>query len=278
MRPMKSAVVRSPRSCIAVTALVAAVAAILLQTLGRAAEPTVVAIDATGTSFRATLSDGSVKQGKELAGAVLVFTVDGRPLRIRIAAITPDPADKTGTLLLHDFRIEGSDEPLCSPDPDGKRLGFPLAGRSTADGQFVTASPGIFELICTSGAQGKCVRFGYRPWEEQGGRAMLDHYNACVRMVRADYCGDGHSWTREGTPIDLWDALGIQRSDASGNAAYSFEAGWTPDGAVCVAHTRVPGDITLDRLKTSCPRLAQMQACDPETARTAGALLFNRSR
>src|SRR6202162_534078 len=38
---------------------------------------------------------------------------------------------------------------------------------------------------------GKCVRYGYHPWEQApDGRPMRDYYDACVRMVRADYCGD----------------------------------------------------------------------------------------
>src|SRR5687767_14249559 len=80
-----------------------------------AAEPIVVGIEAIGTAFRATLSDGSVRQGSDLAGAVLVFDIAGQRLRIRIAAITPDPIDRTGSVLLHDFRIAETDAPLCSP-------------------------------------------------------------------------------------------------------------------------------------------------------------------
>ena len=258
---------------------VALVVAVATMVSALAAEPTVVRIEAIGTAFRATLSDGSVRQGGDLAGAVLVFDIAGQRLRIRIAAITPDPIDRTGSVLLHDFRIAETDAPLCSPDPDGRQFGFPLAGRSAADGRFVEAEPGTFELICTSGAQGKCVRFGYRPWEKtRDGRPMRDHYNACVRMLRADYCGDGRSWTRDGTIIDMWDHHDIQKSDTVNNPAFSFEAGWSPEGAVCAARTRIPENITLDRLKAYCPRLAVMPACDEASARAAGALLFNRSR
>src|SRR6266568_5667635 len=139
----------------------------------RAAEPTVVGIEAVGTAFRAKLSDGSVKQGAELAGAVLVFKINDELTRIRIASIWPDPADKSGSVLLHDFRIEATDKPLCNPAPDGTRLGFPLAGLTAPDGRLVPSEPGIFQLICTSGAQGKCVRFGYHPWQTApNGRPM----------------------------------------------------------------------------------------------------------
>ena len=241
------------------------------------AQPSIVNTEVSGTGFRITLSDGSVTQGTSLAGAVLVFDIDGKPVRVRIAAITPDQNDKA--LLLHDLRVDGTDAPLCRPGPDGKQLGFPLAGRTAPDGRFVEAGPGVFELVCTSGAQGKCVRFGYHPWESApDGRPMRDYFDACVRMLRADYCGDVHGWTRDGTFVDIWDDHGIQKTDATSNPTLTFEAGWRPDGAICVAHTRIPENITLDRLKALCPRLAIVPSCDETSARAAGALLFNRSR
>ena len=248
-------------------------------TPARAGEPAVAGIEAVGTAFRVTLADGSVKQGRELAGAVLVFDIGGAPIRIRIASIVPDPDDTSGAVLLHDFRLEESGAPLCNAAPDGTRLGFPLVGRTAADGRFVAAEPSVFELACTAGSQGKCVRFGYRPWEmAPDGRPMLDEYNACIRMLRADYCGDGHGWTRDGTLIDLWDDRGIQTPGTAGDPSFSFEAGWTADGAVCVAHSRIPENVTRESLLAYCPRLARLSSCDEGTARAAGALLFNRSR
>lgn len=98
-------------------------------------------------------------------------------------------------------------------------MAFPVSGRSLADGRL-SADAARFELVCTSGAQGKCVRFGYSP------RQRLDAYNACVRMVRADYCGDGTSTTGGGTLIDAYDALGVQRSES--NAEFAFDAGGSP--------------------------------------------------
>src|SRR6478752_2253392 len=66
------------------------------------------------------------------------------------------------------------EEPLCAPDADGRRLGFPLAGRSDAAGILSSSDGSIFELACTSGAQGKCARFGYAPWRQApDGRPMI---------------------------------------------------------------------------------------------------------
>lgn len=51
---------------------------------------------------------------------------------------------------------------------------------------------------------------------------LLDWYNACVRMVRADNCGNGRGFTRDGTLIDIYDRIGVQTSDA--DPSLSFEA------------------------------------------------------
>jgi ABC-type sugar transport system substrate-binding protein len=68
-----------PRAFLLVLALSAALSA-------RAAEPAVLGIEAVGTAFRAKLSDGSVKQAAEFAGAVLVFKINDQPTRIRIVS------------------------------------------------------------------------------------------------------------------------------------------------------------------------------------------------
>ena len=207
----------------------------------------------------------------------MTFAIDGELVRVRIASVVQDP--KNSSVLLHDFRIEGAGTPLCSPDPEGRQAGFPLVGRTAPDGRFLDAPPEVFELTCTSGAQGKCVRFGYHPWQQaEEGVSMRRYHDACVRMMRADYCGDGRSWTKDGTLIDLWDDRGLQQSETATDPVFSFEAGWTPDGAACVARTRVPDRLTLDDLRDICPRLRIAPPCNEVVARLKGALVFNRSR
>jgi hypothetical protein len=108
-------------------------------------------------------------------------------------------------------------------------------------------------------------------------------HQACVRLLRADYCGDGEAATRDSTPVNVFDRLGVQAPDPGAAAAMAFEAAWGPDGAVCVARTRVPEVLTLDALAARCPRLrGRLGPRDcPEPAGDApppgGALLLNRS-
>src|SRR3954454_19927320 len=40
----------------------------------------------------------------------------------------------------------------------------------TTDDTLETSPPGRFLVTCTAGAEGKCVRFGYKPWGDGAGR------------------------------------------------------------------------------------------------------------
>jgi hypothetical protein len=99
-------------------------------------------------------------------------------------------------------------------------------------------------------------------------------------MARADYGGDGHATTREGTLIDIYDRFNIQTSDK--DAPMTFEAAWGIDGAICVAHPRIPENISLEELAKRYPRLKfhlGPSACTEESAkRDPTTLLFNRSK
>lgn len=231
-----------------------------------------------GTAFVFRLADGRSLRGAELVGAELDLG-DGR--EVRIDAVRADPGDPSGETLLHTLSVRpvgGEWQNACQPDREGHREGFPLSGRWNDDGRLHGDSSRFF-LTCTSGAQAKCVRYGYKPWKQAAdGVSLQPLYEACVHMARGDYCGDGVPSTRDGTQIDIFDEHGVQTS-ASG-PEFRFEAGWAPTGAVCVAHTRIPENLTLDALREKCPRLAPLlgENCTEESAKRLGAVLFNKSR
>lgn len=156
----------------------------------------------------------------------------------------------------------------------GETWGFPIALAAGHPGR-----EGEITLTCASGAVGKCVRLGYRPWAKgPHGEDLMPYHAACVHMVRADYCGDSHPHTKNGTQIDVYDHLGLQHDDARADPEYAFEAGWSPAGAVCLAHTRWSDVATLDTVHAECPRLPLGDACTEKAAQAVGALVFNRSR
>jgi hypothetical protein len=111
-------------------------------------------------------------------------------------------------------------------------------------------------FACSDGAIGKCVeKLHYKPWalaaNECAGSGSTYHcmhptqellHEACVRMVRADYCGDGQDHTVNGMAIDVWDQSHIQnetpyaRLDGPNGVPYGHEGEWTANGARCVSN------------------------------------------
>jgi hypothetical protein len=260
-------------------AVACALLAVLPLELASASEqsPGISAVDILGTEFRITLSDGRVLSGSQILGAVLTVGVpDGEIESIRIDGVGADPEDPE--IMLYDLSLRDKNShawrPLCHPDVEGLRKAFPMKGTLAEDGEYRPDAPG-FSLTCTSGVQAKCVRWGYKPWKPDiGAVRMLDLYRSCMRMARADYCGNGLPATRDGTPIDMFDVAGIQKPEPG--SAMEFEAAWGPNGAICVRHTRFPEELSLDALRARCPKLKDRlgEACSVETP---DALLFNKS-
>lgn len=228
-----------------------------------------------GTSFMVTTPSARLTS-KDLVGAV--FEIDdgkGGLAEVRIDAVTP--AEENAAILLHTFSSRdpktGAWLNMCEPDAYGRRAGFPLQGHW--DGYRFVADPATWFLACTSGSQGKCVLWGYDPWGKgPDGRSLVDFYRTCQQTVRADYRGDGAPHTKAGTEIDIADVAGVQHHDSLNDAAYIFEAGWGPTGAVCVAATRWPDLLTEKALLAASPNLGG--ACDEAAAQAKGALIFTR--
>jgi hypothetical protein len=286
------ALVTPPRARHAAWSTVMCIVAVLLALAlgGQAtAADRIDTVGVDGTAFRIGLTSGQVLQGNALAGTTLsiVLPDEAGPRHIKIRTIVPDPKDPEGEVLLYRIGVldptTGAVEELCEPDAAGERWAFPLQGQWDSNGRRI--SDRGFTLTCSAGAQGKCLRMGYKPWRTMpDGTKLADYHQACVRLIRADYCGD-RGTTKDGMLIDIYDRLGIQHpaADADQNGL-RFEAAWNTDGAVCVAHTRVPANITLEHLGEVCPRLQGHLgeiACTPEAAEVGWlgpALLFNKSR
>ena len=250
---------------------VALLALILGGAQAAAEAPKVASFTIEGAEFMAKTDDGKVLRSKDLAGAQLDTIFDEKPAVMRIASVEPDPKDRSGRLWLHTLEVrqpDGSWENPCSADSDGRRQGFPLG-----------KSPAGLDFTCTSGAIGHCVRLGYWPWTNgPDGKPLEPVHAACSRLVRADYGGDDEVNARRDVPVDLADALGIRSFGA--DAALIFEAGWSPEGAVCVHHLRTKGALSMAELVQRYPQLQGRTGavCTQDFARSKGAVLFSRSR
>jgi ADYC domain-containing protein len=87
----------------------------------------------------------------------------------------------------------------------------------------------------SDGAITKCARkWGIDPAD------YPDAFLACIRMARADYCGDGQPHTLNGTFVHLATPHSPMRSSDCADGQ-CFEASWSKNGAVCISHPRWSG-------------------------------------
>lgn len=234
--------------------------------------PAQTALTAVGTEFMLTTPAGRALRSADLVGATLGIAVAGTRVEITIRSVEEDRDAVGGPVLLHHFVVKdeaGTAVDLCMPDAHGRSLGFPVP-----DGR------GGFELTCTSGAVGKCIRWGYRPWEEQpDGPPLTALHEACVHMARADYGGDGRASTRDGTMIYWCDRFGVHPCGEPTPPA--FEAAWGREGAICIARPRIAENVSLAQLAERYPRLQPHLGparCSEDIAmHDPRALLFNSS-
>ena len=181
----------------------------------------------------------------------------GREIWLRVDSVEKDPGDKDGDVTLYGLSVRGAAggwTPYCDRDSSGVALAIPVKGAWDSTGAY-REEPGLMTFACTNGAIAKCLRWGYKPWKSIGGRSLRDYHLACVRMARADYCGDGLAHTRDGARIDVFDTVGIQEPEPRTGHPEVFEAGWSPEGATYVNVPRWSNDV--DDLLQECPeRLA----------------------
>lgn len=102
----------------------------------------------------------------------------------------------------------------------------------------------------------KCQEYGYpkdkKTKERKSGvdkvRRYNDYHASCLRMVRADYCGDGVPHTYDGTLIDIYDHLlnnNAISTSTNGSDGWYLESEWDSDGAHCINKTRwMPNTLT----------------------------------
>lgn len=229
-------------------------------------------------------------KGKDVEGTVLEIAegdagsnLPQRSLKLKISEVTLDAQDpERETYLytvLYQDPISQQWRNLCQPDRNQVAKAIPLSGRWDETGAHI--DDGKITFGCTSGALAKCVRWGYKPWKTVQGRSLRELHQACTRMVRADYCGNGKGHTQDGTAIDIYDRLEIQKRTPDSGMA--FEAAWQPDGAALIQRTRYPE--TLAQIQQECPNRLKERIDTTNHSISAGqiqqrfskALLFNDS-
>lgn len=170
----------------------------------------------------------------------------------RIVEVAPDTS--TNTMVHHGdnsdvwlYRVEyslasapGQWHGACQGDT-GNAMGIFVNGQWSQDG---TWQPAGWTFSCPSGVVSKCVRsWGYKPWKTlrspaHGDVDLLPLHLACVRAARADYCGDGISYTRDGTLVDMFDVYGFNVPEHL--PGFAEESTFDEQGAISVSFPRWP--------------------------------------
>ena len=107
------------------------------------------------------------------------------------------------------------------------------------DGQALFQDDNNITVACAEldggSAIASCIhKFGYLP-------DSRERFLTCIRMMRADYCGDGCPFTKAGTCIDAYDDGGVHGADCDGGkcgGGLCHEADWGLEGAVSISHLR----------------------------------------
>jgi len=208
-------------------------------------------VSVSGTQLRGVDATGGRIDGAGWVGAQLTAQLtDGSTLALRIDAtqVLPAPNADVRTYSIS-YPTASGWQPLCTTTTN-EAIAFPGTWNlGTIRHQW---DANMFSLGCRGATFAKCVELGYK------GDTLIDSYHAaCIRAIRADYCGDGESHTITGTQINIYDKLGKQLDTQS----WSLESNWTPDGATCIHKARVltsllvpdvPACVAL-RATTDCP-------------------------
>lgn len=206
--------------------------------------------------------------GEDFEESEWYVSANGKSYSYEISSVRVD--DGVHHYLLADL-TEGSEQPPC-PDPHGLQAQGTEAvviGNMTADSTNgdISYNPiaGSMFFACVTGGVGKTVGLGYKPYDPSVG---MQRFETAVRAVRNDICGDGGSWTEQGTPIQLQDKEDI---NAWADALNPAEAVYGPEGALCVG--------TMTRLGTpyaniSCSNKQTPPKCGDGTSYYANAAAF----
>jgi hypothetical protein len=121
-------------------------------------------------------------------------------------------------------------------DPDD--MAFPIPGYWRDNGRYDRESQTI-SFACVQRDVAKCLRNGYAA-DAVGTSDDVKLFDACTRMMRADYCGNGDSYTVDGTLVRVSDNRYLPPSKVE--APLSFEAAWRPTGVACINRPRWMND------------------------------------
>jgi len=230
-----------------------------------------------GTSLDAIQLGGRVLVGTQFQPAAFANTPftgvlsNGESVSLRIDTVRQLPDSGGIWAYAVAYQTARGWSPLCGLDGSGAPIqAIPVPGtfdhtKGTPTGGRYTPSTTSFSFGCREAGIAKCVEFGY------SAQGPGSHFAACTRMLRADYCGDGQSWTLDGTLINFYDDIGV----AFDRTSWPFEAEWTAEGAACVSSTTTLRWVGAAETPPSCLAAKATATCGDLAHFASGTLLMN---
>jgi hypothetical protein len=200
-----------------------------------------------GFALKGTLNKKPIA-GTTFVGATFQASLySGEKLSIRIAEIA-SLSGENSDVFTYDIRLDREDKhPVCGYEPDGTTAKRALLVPGSWDKLGAWSNTGAVTNACRQAAIAKCVEFGYKSW-----KGHADTHHACVRMLRADYCGDGQTHTVDGTLIKMFDKATFQKRTAD-DVPWPVDAEWNADGAICFnAHRGTKAPACSEKKLKSC--------------------------
>jgi hypothetical protein len=223
--------------------------------------------------FVAYLEGDVAVTGAELIGWWILLDSPEGELQVRITAyddavpsLAVDGPKITAYALSYTNAV-GERSSVCPDALDATAPAVTLIQDETYDRDAKTVEPhrpGWFTLACAGEAVFKMKRMNYGPaadFDGHGHPASVDQRQATLKMITADYCGAGRSFTHQGTSVLWYNAGGSVDPQPSPGA--QPEALWTAHGAVCLDVPRVE-DKAYVELFCSLPSCAFADPSKPD--------------
>lgn len=195
-----------------------------------------------------------VESGGGLVGWQLLMERDGQPLLARITGydaaaegLTDDGQPLTAYAIAYDGLIGGVPAYAINVCPEFAATAsepvLTLIRSQTYDREEKRVDlidPNWVTFACKGEAAYKAKALGYsesRIFPGSSGSATRAQQDATLKMITADYCGTGHSFTEQGTELHWENRVGSVT--ATPGPMDPIEAVWGPDGALCLDEPRL---------------------------------------
>jgi len=183
-------------------------------------------VKSTGGTVTGAAMVGATLDGVLPSGATIALHIDG-------TALLPAPNADVRVYTIS-YATTSGQKPLCV-SPTGANEALLLPGTWNLTTVRHQPDTNRFSVSCRGATFAKCVELGYK-----ADNVIDTYHQACVRALRADYCGDGVSHTIDGTQINIYDRLNIQKD----TQVWAVESNWTPEGANCINKNRLGTAMT----------------------------------